>query len=427
MLKVAYLANTFPSDVEPYVSDEIAKLKERGADIVTGSVRTSSCYSPPNLGPDIVVQRLGIAVLARALWLCVIKFDRIAPSLHRVLFCGTESFSQRVKAIAHTLLGACYAAQLQKHAIDHIHIHHGYFGSWIAMVAARLLDVGFSMTLHGSDLLLHGTYLDVKLAACSFCMTVSEYNRRFIHEHYPAVRRDKILVVRMGVYVRSALTSQSASANPDPCRLRILAVGRLHAVKDHSFLVHACAQLAASGVQFQCSIAGEGPERPNLESLISQLGLSQNVHLLGHVARQQIGSLYAQADVVVLTSRSEGIPLVLMEAMALGRIVLAPALTGIPELITPGQTGFLYEPGSMRDFVQCLLFIHSLLMHEIAGQPANHGQHDLLAWIRHAARTQIQHNFNRSRNLDAFADCFLSRVLSVRETATNENFVLQQI
>ena len=83
--------------------------------------------------------------------------------------------------------------------------------------------------------------------------------------------------------------------------------------------------------------------------------------MLGHVPREQMDSLYDRADVVALTSRSEGIPLVLMEAMARGRIVLAPAITGIPELVIPGKTGFLYKPGSLEDFVDRLLFIHSLL------------------------------------------------------------------
>src|SRR5438552_2733895 len=98
---------------------------------------------------------------------------------------------------------------------------------------------------------------------------------------------------------------------------------------------------------FECSIAGEGPERRHLESLIRKFRLEDRVTLLGHVAREQMDSLYDRADIVVLTSRSEGIPLVLMEAMARGKIVLAPAITGIPELVIAGKTGFLYEPASM--------------------------------------------------------------------------------
>src|SRR4029077_9440427 len=100
----------------------------------------------------------------------------------------------------------------------------------------------------------------------------------------------------------------------------LLSVGRLHAVKDHAFLIRACARLCDCGLDFECTIAGEGRERQRLELLIRQNGMQDRVTLLGHVARPQMDFLYQCANVVVLTSRSEGIPLVLMEAMVRGRI-----------------------------------------------------------------------------------------------------------
>ncbi len=230
------------------------------------------------------------------------------------------------------------------------------------MVAARLLGVEFSMTLHGSDLLLHGAYLDAKLENCALCLTVSEFNRRYILDRYPTIDPAQVVVSRLGVNVSECdplpvATSKSAD---DP--FTVVAVGRLHAVKDHAFLVQACKQLHELAVPFECAIAGEGPERRNLEADIRQSGLEGRIKLLGHVPREQMDSLYDRADVVVLTSRSEGIPLVLMEAMARGKIVLAPEITGIPELVIPGKTGFLYQPGSLEDFVDRLLFIRSRIL-----------------------------------------------------------------
>jgi glycosyltransferase involved in cell wall biosynthesis len=326
-------------------------------------------------------------------------------------------------------MGACYAVLLEGRGIDHIHVHHGYFGSWIAMVAARLLGVEFSMTLHGSDLLLHATYLDTKLANCAFCLTISEYNRRYIRQCYPDLDAEKVIVARLGVEVseHAALAAPRAHTKDDP--FTILAVGRLHAVKDHAFLVRACAQLHDREVPFECLIAGDGPERRNLESLIRQCGLKGRVSLLGHVPREQMESLQDRADLVVLTSRSEGIPLVLMEAMARGKIVLAPAITGIPELVIAGQTGFLYEPGSPDDFVDRLLFIRSLLQApdhpEI--RPYILSAARQLDWVRHAAQLQVWHNFNRSKNLESFGDVFVRRIVPQTESVPDENLVLQQI
>jgi glycosyltransferase involved in cell wall biosynthesis len=143
--------------------------------------------------------------------------------------------------------------------------------------------------------------------------------------------------------------------------------------------------------------------------------------------------------VAVLTSRSEGIPLALMEAMAHGKIVLAPAITGIPELVIAGKTGFLYQPGSLDEFVDRLEFIRSLTGRSLAALPPMRGHRDVerraqstsalreLEWIRHAARVQVQHNFNRSRNLESFGDLFLQRFAAQTESIPHEDFVLQQI
>jgi glycosyltransferase involved in cell wall biosynthesis len=137
-------------------------------------------------------------------------------------------------------------------------------------------------------------------------------------------------------------------------------------------------------------------------------------------------SLYQRADVVVLTSRSEGIPLVLMEAMVRGRIVLAPAITGIPEIVIPGKTGFLYVPRALEDFVEKILLLQELM------QVEDHSEVSRLAWIRHAARVQVLHNFDRMKNLTCFGDLFL-QLIAKQEFARqdwsppHEDLVLQQI
>src|SRR5262249_45237032 len=156
----------------------------------------------------------------------------------------------------------------QKHRVSHIHVHHGYFGSWIVMVAARVLDIPYSMTLHGSDLLLSAAYLDVKLRHCQYCLTISDFNRAHLLNRYPQVDLEKIRVHRMGVDCRaSSLVSPRVTGSS----LAMLAVGRLHPVKDHAFLIRACRLLKERGLKFCCRIAGEGETRPLLERLIRDL------------------------------------------------------------------------------------------------------------------------------------------------------------
>ena len=432
MLTVAYLANLFPSGVEPYVGDEIQELRRRGVRVIASSVRKpapNSALPDDSHAPEIVLEPFSPVVLLCAAFLCLRKWNRIAPLLGRVLFRGSEGPIERIKTLLHTWMGACYAVRLEGREAAHIHVHHGYFGSWVGMTAARLLDAGFSLTLHGSDLLVRAAYLDTKLANCNFCFTVSEYNRGYILERYPAVDPEKVMVSRLGVEVSERDDQHDSSAATRGSKFRLLAVGRLCTVKDHAFLVRACARLRENGVPFECSIAGDGPERPRLEELIRSCAVEQHVRLLGHVPHERINSLYDRADLVILTSRSEGIPLVLMEAMARGKIVLAPAITGIPELVIPGQTGFLYQPGSLDEFVDRLIYIHWLFdaRRDRLLRPSLTVAARQLASIEDAARVQIRHNFNRKTNLQSFADAFVPRIAAQTESFPDENFVLQQI
>jgi glycosyltransferase involved in cell wall biosynthesis len=197
-------------------------------------------------------------------------------------------------------------------------------------------------------------------------------------------------------------------------------------VKDHAFLVRACTRLRDRGLDFECLIAGEGPERRRLEILIRESRLQDRITLLGHIARPEMDALYWRADVVVLTSRSEGIPLVLMEAMMRGRIVLAPAITGIPELVIPGKTGFLYAPGELLDLVAKIFLLEKLMCREDRNAVSR------LDWMRHAAQVQVVHNFSHWKNLARFSDRFVQlmprRNLAKQHwSAHDENLVLQQI
>lgn len=419
MPTVAYLANQFPVAVEPYVIEEIRELRRRGVKVVSGTVRKPQPFNKPaNSSADICLEPVLLSTLLRAFLLAAKRWKNISPLITRVLLKGNESLSLRLKALMHTFLGACYATLLQDQELDHIHVHHGYFGSWIAMTAAYLLGVPFSVTLHGSDLLLHQTYLDEKLRRCRFCITISEYNRQYILQRFPEIDPEKIMVSRLGVDVAPPANEITFPASPKK-KFAILAAGRLHAVKNHAFLIHACAGLRDLGLEFECTIAGDGPERHRLEWLISQKHLQDHVTLLGHIAPREMNSLYRRADLFVLTSLSEGLPLVLMEAMANDLLVLAPAITGIPELISPEKTGFLYHPGNPDDLLGKILAVYR--MHKESGSARK------LLQIRHAARIKVFQDFNRQKNLDRFAEVFLQSISTQPWSSPHENSVLQQV
>jgi glycosyltransferase involved in cell wall biosynthesis len=415
MPTIAYLANQFPSQVEPYVPAEIQELRSRGFRVIPSSARFST--TPFDVGQKsfisetMYLQPLRPWLLVRAACVCLQKSRLMKDLFTRILIGGKEGPGRRVRALLHTWLGAYYALLLEGRGVEHIHVHHGYFASWIALVAARLLRVSFSITLHGSDLLLHRAYLDTKLENCSFCVTVSEFNRQHILEHFPSIRPEKIIVQHLGI--ASVALDSNKSVTSTPASFVMLAVGRLHPVKDHAFLVRACRRLKMKGSDCLCLIAGEGQQRTQLERLVEDLGLQAEVKLLGQLSRGQLDSYYALADLVVLTSRSEGIPLVLMEAMARSKVVLAPNITGIPELVTDGQTGFLYRSGSLDEFVSRVQMIHE-------------SRADL-APISTAAHQHVSQYFDRDKNLAAFGDLFLMRISERTQRDSHANPILQQI
>jgi glycosyltransferase involved in cell wall biosynthesis len=383
--------------------------------VIPCSARPASIALDSDLGvltaETLYLQPIRLKLVIYAAFLCILKFHLLKDFFYRALLRGSEPFTRRVRALLHTWLGLYYALLIRAFHPEHIHVHHGYFSSWIAMVAARSLGIDFSMTLHGSDLLLHPAYLDLKLKECSFCVTISEFNRSYILERYPEIQPAKIMVRRMGVEPGNNPIKVSPGGP-----LTMLAVGRLHPVKDHDFLIRACRMLKDRGLPFVCLIAGDGPERVFMAELIQDLDLRDEIRLLGHLSRHQLDSRYAAADLVVLTSRSEGIPLVLMEAMVRGIPVLAPTITGIPELVLDGKNGFLYRPGSLGDFVARVELVHR--------------SESALGPLGRAARQHVLQHFNRETNLAAFCDLILSliRPANIRPTTERpsyENSLLQ--
>jgi len=399
MTTVAYIANQFPSSIEPYVMDEISELRQRGVRVI--------CCSGKRVRPNELGERergfwnetrffqpLTDTQLVRAVRRLGSQPQAYSLLLKPVLREFPAYPGRRIRSLGHTLMGAAMAEELAPVGIEHIHAHHGYFASWMAVVAARLLGIGFSFTLHGSDLLVRADLLAAKLRDCRFCVTVSDFNRKHILNSFPSTPASKIVVQRLGV---DRVTRPIApAAKPEPRRFSLLSVGRLHAVKNYPFLIHACAVLRDYGLDFLCWIVGEGPERPSLERLIVDLSLADRVQLLGHLPRTDLSSYYRYADLIALTSLSEGLPVALMEAMAHEKLVVAPAITGIPELVEHRRTGFLYKSGSLTDFVSTVRWI---LDHKAS-----------LGAVGRAAAESIAVNYDRQQNLRQFADQFLARI-----------------
>jgi glycosyltransferase involved in cell wall biosynthesis/aminoglycoside phosphotransferase (APT) family kinase protein len=247
------------------------------------------------------------------------------------------------------------AERLERAGVRHLHAHYATHPATVALVISRLTGIRFSFTAHAHDIFVRRVLLGTKIREAAFVRAISRFNRDFLLDRYPDVAPEKIAVVHVGVdparYEAAAADRAASAAARASAPTALVAVAALRPYKGLSVLLDACARLAHEGVAFTCQIIGEGPERQALATRIAELGLGDTVTLLGARRQDQVASCLAGASVIVLPSvvardgQMEGIPVALMEAMSAGVPVVASSLSGIPELVRDGETGWLVTPG----------------------------------------------------------------------------------
>ena len=210
----------------------------------------------------------------------------------------------------------------------------------------------------------------------SFIVSNCRYFVGHLTSRFPSLASQKFYVVRGGVDMTDPCWRPTPLPTPDGA-LRLLNVARLAPVKAQHVLIDALAQLKNQGIPFTCRIIGEGPLRPDLENRIHRLGLSDAVHLLGARQEPEVREQYDWSQVVVLSSRSEGTPMTIIEAMAKARAVVAPRITAIPEMVADGDSGLLFTPGSAADLAGQLTRLAAapqlLAQLSLRGAPAGRG------------------------------------------------------
>lgn len=240
--------------------------------------------------------------------------------------------------------------------VRHIHAHFGTNSAEVAMMCHILTGIPYSFTVHGPDEFDRPEYLGLpaKVKHAAFVCVVSSFTGSQICRWIPPQEWEKIKLVRCGLdadFLRKH-PSRIVSKN------HLVTVGRLSEQKGQINLLSALAILAREGAQFKMTIAGDGPLRPQLERSIQELGLEEKVELTGWLSNSQVRALIRGARALVLPSFAEGLPIVLMEALALGRPVITTYVAGIPELVTDKTCGWLVPAGSVDQLAdairQCL-------------------------------------------------------------------------
>lgn len=276
------------------------------------------------------------------------------------------SFDFFLRAFVVVPLAARFARQIRDLHIDHMHAHWATHPALAAFVVHHLTGTPYSFTAHAHDIYMDRTMLAEKMQHASFVVTISRYNQDMLQALYGDATSHHVRVIHCGVDLsvfqpRDAASHTNNANTASDDTLTIVCVAGLEERKGHRYLIEACAALQREGVPFRCVLVGEGPERPAIEAAIKQHGVQEHVVLEGYQPRDRVRELLAGASVVVLPSittqhnKKEGIPVTLMEALAMAVPVISTQQSGIPELITHEQSGLLVPERDTDSLVDALV------------------------------------------------------------------------
>jgi glycosyltransferase involved in cell wall biosynthesis len=358
---VAYLTSRYPAISHAFVQREVLALREAGVEVDTFALRRAGdadVLSPTDSAERdatyaIQPVRWGrlLADHARAL---VTKPRAYFGTLARAIGLGRGARS-RVWQLFYFAEAIALWAEMERRGLRQVHVHFANPAADVAMLAADFGGWRWSLTLHGPAEFfeVRGNRLPEKLASAAFVACASDWSRSQAMSLVPADVWPRLAVVRGGVDADEWQRDGDARAGGSAA-LEILNVGRLAPVKGQAVLVDAIARLQADGIPVHCRIVGDGPERDALAAKIRKLGLRDAVELTGPVGQDRIRELYAQADVFCLPSFREGLPFVLIEALAMELGVVATSIMGVPELVADDQNGLLVTPGRADELADAL-------------------------------------------------------------------------
>ena len=358
-MKVAYLTNQYPSVSHTFIRREIAALEEKGIEVERFSIR------PPPVQlvdpDDVAEQTRSTVLLARgvprlawtAAWTAVLHPIRFLKALRMSIRMGLRSDRGLLRNLGY-LMEACTTLHLfRRTRCTHVHAHFGTNSATVAFLCRILGGPPYSFTVHGPEEFDKPWPLSLteKIEGASFVAGVSSFGRSQLYRHCGHRHWPKVKVVRCGVdrtYIEARVT-------PIGDTRRLVCVGRICEQKGQLLLVQAAARLRDGGERFELVLVGDGEMRPEVESLIQQHDLGDVVTITGWASGEEVRKQIVGARALVLPSFAEGLPVVIMEALALGRPVLSTYIAGIPELVEPNACGWLVPAGSVEALVEAML------------------------------------------------------------------------
>lgn len=246
--------------------------------------------------------------------------------------------------------------------VNHLHAHFPTFSGVFVWTVWRFTGITYSLSVHAHDLYVRHEMLETKYKSALFIRTISEFNKRYILTHFPSINPENIYVIQCGVEIADFPKSNQRA--PLEKRLDIVSIGSLQPYKGQIYLISACAILKEKGVPFALHLLGGGELFDSLTKEVKTLGLDQQVFIEGAVPRERLvaalseANCYIQPSIITSTGKMEGVPASIMEAAAARLPVITTDISGLKELVIPGECGLLVKEKDASALAEALITFH---------------------------------------------------------------------
>ncbi|WP_028581604.1 glycosyltransferase family 4 protein [Desulfogranum japonicum] len=397
MKRVAYLCSIYPALSHTFIFREICSLRQEGIEVVTASVNP-----PPQVdimteaeqkeaAETMVMKTLSPLKILSAHLKCFLRspagYLRMAFTAVSYLFKGPKS---PVKALGYLIEAGILMDWMRENDVEHIHEHFGDSTVLVAMLGKQYGTVRYSFSVHGPDIFygVESNLLKEKIEGATFVRSISHYCSSQLMRLTSHDLWSNFHIIRCGIDP----TVYTGRPLPGNDVIQLLCVGRLVPAKGQHILIEACSQLLKRGKRLHLNFVGGGQDLESLQQLSQNLLMTDSVTFAGSMGQDKVRSYYDRADIFVLPSFAEGVPVVLMEAMAKEIPVISTRITGIPELIEHGHDGLLATPGDVNDLAAQI----STLLEDA----------DLRERLGKAGRLKVKQLYNTEKNNRALADIF---------------------
>lgn len=402
-IRIAYLVSRYPAISHTFILREVERLRRMNFEVFVASINSPdrsekgmTSEERDETATTFYVKREGVrgAALAHLGLLFTHPKSYVAGLWFALRLAGSD-LRRLIFAVFYFVEAGILGRWMESQGLRHLHVHFANAASTVGLIASRTFPIEFSLTVHGPDEFYDapGLRLTEKIAGASFACCIGQFARSQLMNLSPPSDWPKFEIGPLGV---DPQLFAPRPFRPSPVTFELLCVGRLVPAKGQYVLVAAVQRLVKSTPNLRLRLVGEGPDREGLGRAIAEANLGRHVVLEGSVRQDRIRDYYRQADIFVLASFAEGIPVALMEAMAMEMPCVSTFVAGIPELIRTNVDGILVPPSDDRELASAI----KRLVDDSA----------LRRRLGIAARRRVMEKYDLDRNVKHLAGVFADRI-----------------